>query len=67
MALASVIAVFYYLRVVYMMTFEEPVEAAPIVPAGQRPAWLSIVISAAATVLFGIVPGWLFFLTSGGH
>jgi len=66
MALASVIAVFYYLRVVYMMTFEEPVEAAPVVARGERPAWVSILISAAATVVFGIVPGWLFFLTSGG-
>lgn len=60
MAFASVIAIYYYLRVVYMMTFEEPVEAAPVVPSGERPAWLSIVISAAATVIFGIVPGWLF-------
>lgn len=66
MALASVIGVFYYLRVVYMMTFEEPVEEAPVVPKGERPAWLSIVISAAATVIFGIVPGWLFLITNGG-
>jgi len=64
MAFASVLAVFYYLRVVYMMTFEEPVEAAPVVTGGERPAWLSIVISAAATVVFGIVPGLLFLLTN---
>ncbi len=64
MSLASVIAVFYYLRVVYMMTFEEPTEAAPVVPNGVRPAWLSIVISAAATIVFGIVPGLLFVLTN---
>jgi NADH-quinone oxidoreductase subunit N len=63
MGLASVIAVFYYLRVVYMMIFEEPIEAAPVVSKGERPARISIVIAATATVLFGIVPHLLFTAT----
>jgi len=64
MGLASIIAVFYYLRVVYMMIFEEPVETAPVLPKSERPARLSIIISAAATVVFGIAPQLFFILTN---
>jgi len=64
MGLTSVIAVYYYLRIVWRMCFEEPREAAPTAPTAQKYATYSVVIAAAATVLFGVVPGLLGSLTA---
>jgi NADH-quinone oxidoreductase subunit N len=63
MAVVSVIAAFYYLRVVWMMCFEEP-EGRALEPARQRTgAAASVMLALAATAVFGIMPGWLGFLT----
>ncbi|MEP6756220.1 MAG: NADH-quinone oxidoreductase subunit N [Chthonomonadales bacterium] len=59
MALASVFAVYYYLRVVYMMTFEEPVGASPKAATSCAPVRSVLAISAFATIIFGLAPGWL--------
>lgn len=64
MGLTSVIAVYYYLRIVWMICFEEPREDAPAAPTAQAFAKTSVVIAAAATLLFGLLPGLLGSLTS---
>jgi NADH-quinone oxidoreductase subunit N len=64
MALASVIAVYYYLRVVWIMIFEEPTEAAPAPAEVRGPALASVMVAAAATLIFGILPGLLSTITS---
>ncbi len=56
MALASVISVYYYLKIVWMMCFEEPTTAPARPAATHGGALASVMISAAATILFGIVP-----------
>jgi NADH-quinone oxidoreductase subunit N len=63
MALASVIAVYYYLRVVWIMIFEEPTEETPAPALVRGPALASVMISAVATLLFGIVPSIINYLT----
>jgi NADH-quinone oxidoreductase subunit N len=63
MALTSVMAAFYYLKIVYVMCFEEPREAAPAPAQFSFGASLSVLLSAAATILFGIMPGLLYTLT----
>jgi NADH-quinone oxidoreductase subunit N len=57
LALASLIAAYYYLRVVWAACFQEPVEAAST-STQPLPTWatVSICISAAFTLLLGIVP-----------
>jgi NADH-quinone oxidoreductase subunit N len=55
--LFSLVGVFYYLRVVKLMYFDDPVDQSPIVAsAGQRAV---ISINGLAMLLLGIVPGWL--------
>jgi NADH-quinone oxidoreductase subunit N len=63
MALTSVMAAFYYLKIVYVMCFEEPREAAPAQPQNSFGASLSVMLSAAATILFGVMPGLLYTIT----
>ncbi|HUG21161.1 NADH-quinone oxidoreductase subunit NuoN [Piscinibacter sp.] len=53
----SLIGAFYYIRLVKIMYFDEPVETAPIVAGGDVRALLSI--NGAAVLLFGLVPGGL--------
>jgi NADH-quinone oxidoreductase subunit N len=53
----SLIGAFYYIRIVKIMYFDEPVETAPIVAGGDVRALLSL--NGAAVLLFGLVPGGL--------
>ena len=53
--LMSLVGAYYYLRVVKMMYFDEPVETAPIAaPAGMR---LTLSLNGAAVVALGVLPG----------
>lgn len=64
MALTSVIGAFYYLRVVWVMCFEESADAPAEPPASRTGAGVSVLLAAAATVIFGIMPGTISTLTS---
>jgi len=55
--LLSLIAAYYYIRLVKVMYFDEPVESAPIVAGGDVRLLLSI--NGAAVLLFGLLPGGL--------
>jgi NADH-quinone oxidoreductase subunit N len=64
MALTSAMAVYYYLRIVWMMTFEEPSKEAPAAPVFRTGAFASVFIAAAFTLLLGVAPDILNALTS---
>ena len=53
----SLIGAFYYIRLVKIMYFDEPVETAPIAASGDVRALLSV--NGLAVLLFGILPGGL--------
>ena len=53
----SLIGAFYYLRIVRLMYFDEPVDVAPI--RGDAGARLLLSANGLAALLIGIVPGWL--------
>lgn len=53
----SLIGAFYYLRVVRLMYFDDPVDTAPIVGSGGARLLLSV--NGLAALVIGIVPGWL--------
>ncbi len=53
----SLIGAFYYLRLVKVMYFDEPVDTAPIVASGEVRALLSL--NGAAVLIFGLLPGGL--------
>ncbi|MDQ5925763.1 MAG: NADH-quinone oxidoreductase subunit, partial [Pseudomonadota bacterium] len=53
----SLVAAFYYLRVVKVMYFDEPAARAPAIQGGAAPALLSI--NALAVLALGILPGAL--------
>ncbi|MFT3665337.1 NADH-quinone oxidoreductase subunit NuoN [Piscinibacter sp.] len=55
--LLSLVAAFYYLRVVKVMYFDEPADAHPIASTGEVRTILSL--NGAAILLFGILPGGL--------
>jgi NADH-quinone oxidoreductase subunit N len=55
--LLSLVAAFYYLRMVKVMYFEEPVDTRPIVSTGEVRTLLSL--NGAAVLVFGILPGGL--------
>ena len=55
--LLSLIGAFYYLRIVKVMYFDEPVDATPIVP--QRDVYAVLSLNGAAVLLLGILPGGL--------
>ena len=55
--LFSLIGAFYYLRVVKIMFFDEPVSPTPINPASDGKALLSV--NALLILLLGLMPGWL--------
>jgi len=59
MGLSSAIGLFYYLKVVYTMMFEEPVEVPGPVPTNVGGARFALVITAVATVVLGVMPGLL--------
>jgi NADH-quinone oxidoreductase subunit N len=56
--LASVVAAFFYIRVIVLMYMQEPVETEPI----ERATWaeLGVIVPAVLTVAFGVLPGILF-------
>jgi NADH-quinone oxidoreductase subunit N len=56
--IASVIAAFFYIRVIVLMYMQEPVETEVI----ERAPWaeLGVVVPAVLTVVFGVLPGILF-------
>jgi len=64
MALASVLAIYYYLRIVWMMCFEESREPAQEKPIARFGATLAVTISAIATMVFGIFPYTLSAITN---
>ena len=53
----SLIGAYYYLRLVKVMYFDEPVETAPIVTTGEVRVLLSL--NGAAVLVFGLLPGGL--------
>jgi NADH-quinone oxidoreductase subunit N len=55
--LLSLIGAFYYIRLVKVMYFDEPADAAPIAAAGDVRALLSL--NGLAVLLFGLLPGGL--------
>jgi len=55
--LLSLIGAFYYLRLVKVMYFEEPIDPQPIGSTGEVRALLSL--NGAAVLLFGLLPGGL--------
>lgn len=55
--LLSLVAAFYYLRMVKVMYFEEPSDTRPIVSTGEVRTLLSL--NGAAVLVFGILPGGL--------
>jgi NADH-quinone oxidoreductase subunit N len=57
--LNSAVAAYYYLRVLVMMYFREPAEAANEVEAPTAGLRTALMISAAGTLLLGILPGWV--------
>ena len=55
--LLSLVGAYYYLRVIKVMYFDEPVDTSPIVSSGDVRAMLSL--NGAAVLLFGILPSGL--------
>jgi NADH-quinone oxidoreductase subunit N len=53
----SLIGAFYYLRVVKLMYFDEPVDATPIVDTGDQRALMTV--NGLALLVLGMAPGWL--------
>jgi NADH-quinone oxidoreductase subunit N len=53
----SLVGAYYYIRVVKVMFFDEPVETAPIVAGADVRALLSL--NGAAVLFFGLLPGGL--------
>jgi NADH-quinone oxidoreductase subunit N len=58
----SVVGAFYYLRVVKLMYFDDPVEAAPL--TGALGARVLMSANGLAVLVFGLFPGWLMALCS---
>ena len=57
--LCSIVAVFFYVRVIVLMFFSEPVEPASA-PSVTQPSILTaatIAVGAAATLVLGVMPG----------
>ncbi len=55
--LASIVAVFFYVRVIVMMYFTTPAVDGPIVVSPSALTTVTITIGAVATVVLGILPG----------
>jgi len=55
--LLSLIAAYYYLRVVKTMYFDEPLDSTPI--RGDAGTGVLLALNGAAALLFGIAPDWL--------
>jgi NADH-quinone oxidoreductase subunit N len=58
LAIASIISIYYYLRIVWVMCFTEPdVDVAPSAVKAPAGVTMTLVATVAATVLFGVAPG----------
>ncbi|MGR7024021.1 NADH-quinone oxidoreductase subunit NuoN [Geodermatophilus sp. URMC 62] len=55
--LASAVAAFFYLRVIVLMYFSEPAVDGPTVGVPGLPTTIVLAVTAAATLVLGIVPG----------
>ena len=55
--LASAVAAFFYLRVIVLMYFSEPVADGPTVGVPGVPTTVVLAITATATVALGVLPG----------
>ncbi|NEM07376.1 NADH-quinone oxidoreductase subunit NuoN [Geodermatophilus normandii] len=55
--LASAVAAFFYLRVIVLMYFSEPAADGPTVGVPGMPTTVVLAVTAAATLVLGIVPG----------
>jgi NADH-quinone oxidoreductase subunit N len=53
----SLIGAFYYLRVIKLMYFDEPLDSTPIVDTGDQRALMTV--NGLALLVLGIAPGWL--------
>lgn len=53
----SVIGAYYYIRIVKLMYFDEPMDTTPIVPS--RPMALLLSLNGLAVLLLGLLPGYL--------
>jgi NADH-quinone oxidoreductase subunit N len=56
--IASVIAAFFYIRVIVLMYMQEPAEA-PEIERAPLPG-VAVTVPALLTILFGVLPGLLF-------
>lgn len=56
-AVFSAVAAFFYVRVIVLMYFSDPVDDGPTIAVPSGFTTLTVTISAAATVALGIVPG----------
>ena len=54
----SLIAAYYYLRIVKLMFFDEPLATQPLPPA-RLDMRLVLALNGVAVIAFGVVPGWL--------
>jgi NADH-quinone oxidoreductase subunit N len=57
--LASLVGAYYYIRVVKVMYFDEPVQAAAASPASFKEARVALTLNGAAILLLGLFPGAL--------
>jgi NADH-quinone oxidoreductase subunit N len=55
--LLSLVGAYYYLRIIKLMYFDEPVDTQPIVSTGDVRAMMSL--NGVAVLAFGILPGGL--------
>src|SRR5581483_3759237 len=68
LALASIISVYYYLRVVWMMCFQEPETAGPAEHAvASGGVNVSLWVTGAASLVLGILPNALNWLMAAGN
>ena len=58
----SVIGAFYYIRIVKLMYFDEPLDASPI--EADRSMRFMLSLNGLAVLILGLVPGWLFNLVT---
>jgi NADH-quinone oxidoreductase subunit N len=58
----SLIGAFYYLRVVKVMYFDEPVQTAPVI--GSQGVSALLAVNGAAVLVFGLLPGGLMAMCS---
>lgn len=63
LALTSVIGAYYYLRIVWVMCFEQPRRSEPAAAVARTPVTVALVLAGLATIGFGVFPGLLTSIT----